>query len=217
MIPKPLEEITEADFNEPVNAGVEERKTIDYKQQLPTWNDSGKRELLADVSSFANTAGGDLVFGITESAGSPTSIPGVEIADPDQEVLRIDNIIRNGLSPRIRQVTKAILLASTRYIVIIRTERSWYGPHRLIFRGDSRFYGRTSNGKYELDVTDLRNAFILTNTVSEKMAAFRSERVIALANGQALTPVVDGPKLVLHALPVESFGTKAQFDVLSLQ
>src|ERR1039457_6130841 len=100
MILKPIDEITEADLSDLVNAGVAERKTLDYKQQLPETNDAGKRELLADVSSFANTAGGDLVFGVTESAGVPTGIPGVQIGDTDQEILRFDSIIRDGLSPR---------------------------------------------------------------------------------------------------------------------
>ena len=147
MIAKPLDQITEADLTQFLNAGVAERKTLDYKQQLPDMNDAGKKELLADVSSFANTAGGDLVFGVSEVAGLPTAIPGVSIADTDQLILRLDSIIRDGLSPRIRHTTRAVPLANGNYVLIIRSERSWYGPHRLVFRGDSRFYGRTTNGK----------------------------------------------------------------------
>jgi len=199
-----------------ISGGVAERKTLDYKQQLPDTNDAGKRELLADVSSFANTAGGDLVFGMTESAGVPAAIPGVQIGDIDQEILRFDSIIRDGLSPRIRHATRGIPLANGRYVLIIRSERSWYGPHRVIFKGDSRFYGRTTNGKYELDVTDLRNAFLLANTITEKIAASRSERIIALQNGQGLTPLAEGPKLVIHCMPLESFGANPQYDVLAL-
>jgi hypothetical protein len=216
MILKPIDEITEAHLSDLVNAGVAERKTLDYKQQLPETNDAGKRELLADVSSFANTAGGDLVFGVTESAGVPTGIPGVQIGDTDQEILRFDSIIRDGLSPRIRHTTRAVPLASGRYVLIIRSARSWYGPHRVVFKGDSRFYGRTTNGKYELDVTDLRNAFLFANTVTEKIAAFRAERVIALENGQPLAPLAEGPKLVMHCMALESFGAKPQYDVLTL-
>jgi predicted HTH transcriptional regulator len=78
VISKPLDQINEADFDDLLRAGVSERKTLDYKQQLPEMNDAGKRELLADVSSFANTAGGDLIFGITENAGVPTGVPGVQ-------------------------------------------------------------------------------------------------------------------------------------------
>jgi predicted HTH transcriptional regulator len=102
VILKPIDQITEADLSDLVTDGDSERKTLDYKQQLPDPDDAGKRELLADVSSFANTAGGDLIFGITESAGVPTSVPGVQIADTDHKSLRLDSIIRTRLSPRIR-------------------------------------------------------------------------------------------------------------------
>ena len=94
MTPKPIDQITEADLGDLVKAGLAERKTLDYKRQLPDTNDVGKRELLADVSSFANTAGGDLVFGMTESAGAPTGIPGVQIGDTDQEILRFSSSSR---------------------------------------------------------------------------------------------------------------------------
>jgi hypothetical protein len=217
MISKPLESVTEGDLKDLVSAAVAERKTLDYKQQLPGGSDADKRELLADVSSFANTAGGDLLFGMTENAGVPTGVRGVQIGDPEQEVLRLESIIRTGLSPRIRQSTQPMRLASGLHVLIIRIERSWYGPHRVVFKGDSRFYGRSTNGKYELDVTDLRNAFLFANAVTEKIAAFRSERVIALENGAAPMPMADGPKVVLHCIPLESFGAMPQYDVLSLR
>ena len=108
-------------------------------------------------------------------------------------------------------------LTNGRYVMIIRSQRSWYGPHRVIFKGDSRFHGRTTNGKYELDVTDLRNAFLFANTVTEKVAAFRSGRVIALESGRTLAPLAEGPKLVIHCMPLESFGAKAHYDVLALE
>jgi hypothetical protein len=217
VIPKPIDQIIEADFIDLVNAGVVERRTLDYKQQIQEMNDAGRKELLADVSSFANTAGGDLFFGISESAGVPTGVPGVQIGDTDQEILRLDSIIRTGLAPRIRHLTRAVPLANGRHVMVIRSERSWYGPHRVIFKGGSRFWGRTSNGKYELDVTDLRNAFLFANTVTEKITAFRTERVIALENGQPLAPLAGGAKLVIHCMALESFGAMPQYDVLALQ
>ena len=88
MIPKPLDEITEGDLNALVTASVPEKRTLDYKREIQQLNDAGKRELLADVSSFANTAGGDLILGMTESEGVPTGLPGISIADLDQEILR---------------------------------------------------------------------------------------------------------------------------------
>ena len=42
MINKPLDQITEADLGDLMKAAVAERKTLDYKQQLPDTNDAGQ-------------------------------------------------------------------------------------------------------------------------------------------------------------------------------
>jgi predicted HTH transcriptional regulator len=55
----------EEDLNALVTNGISEGRTIDYKEQLDISQDAEKKELLADIMSFANASGGDLVFGIT--------------------------------------------------------------------------------------------------------------------------------------------------------
>ncbi|MEO6803124.1 MAG: ATP-binding protein [Granulicella sp.] len=86
MIPKALNAITEEDLQALITNGVAEGRTIDYKRDLPGNSDSDKKELLADVSPFANTGGGDLVFGMSEAGGLPTQITGTGAADLDLEV-----------------------------------------------------------------------------------------------------------------------------------
>jgi hypothetical protein len=50
----------------------------------------------------------------------------------------------------------------------------------------------------------------------QKAAAFRSERIKALANAESFVPLEAGPKLVLHCIPLESFATDTQHDVFAL-
>lgn len=72
MIAKRLSEIEKSDLDALVTNGVSEGKTLDYKLSLPGPSDDDKKEFLADVSSFANAGGGDIVFGIcTRSTASP--------------------------------------------------------------------------------------------------------------------------------------------------
>lgn len=59
---------------------VSEGRTIDYKRELPGNSDGDKKEFLADVSSFANTSGGDLILGVDENAGVPIQITGFQSA-----------------------------------------------------------------------------------------------------------------------------------------
>ena len=43
-----------------------------------------KREFLADVTAFANAAGGDLVFGVSTRDGVAAQVEGIELDDPDK-------------------------------------------------------------------------------------------------------------------------------------
>jgi predicted HTH transcriptional regulator len=108
MIPKPFEAITEDDLLALIANAVSEGRTIDYKRELPGNSDSEKKEFLADVSSFANTGGGDLVFGMDEVEGLATQLIGFQSANADLEIQRLESILASGLDPRIRHVAKVI-------------------------------------------------------------------------------------------------------------
>lgn len=108
MLNKPLNNITESDVLLLKEQKVEEGKKIDYKQDVYGASDNEKKELLADVSSFVNTEGGDLLIGVEEKNGISISVEGVKLKNPDSKILRIENIIRNGLDPRVLVSTKAI-------------------------------------------------------------------------------------------------------------
>jgi len=213
MITKPLEQIVEADFQTLISNAVREGRTIEYKGTLPGNADADKREFLADVSSFSNTAGGDLIYGAEEDQGALTRVVGLAMADADLEIRRLESTIADGLEPRIRYSLR-LVPCSGGPVLIIRTEKSWIGPHRVIFRGHDKFYGRNAAGKYPLDVTELRAAFTLASGIREKIRAFRTDRIIALNNNETPMPLVAGAKIVLHLLPIESFAAPAQYDVL---
>lgn len=213
MILKPLNSVSEADLQILITNAVPEGKTIEYKELLPGNADAEKKEFLADVSSFANTVGGDLIFGITEDQGTPASIVGVIANDLDLELRRLDSIIMSGLDPRIRYAVRVVDCNGGRRIIVIRCERSWSGLHRVVFKGHDKFYGRNSAGKYPLDVAELRTAFTLSGTVNERIANFRTDRIIALSNNDTPIPFVESPKIILHC-PIESFAAQPRYNVL---
>lgn len=85
MIDRPLHQITYADIERFVAERWPEGKTLDYKRDAYGNKDDDKKELLKDVSSFANTQGGDILIGVDEDKGLPTGIPGVTLPDIDKE------------------------------------------------------------------------------------------------------------------------------------
>jgi hypothetical protein len=214
MIQKPVDTISEDDLLALITNGVSEGRTIDYKRELPGNSDGDKKEFLADVSSFANTSGGDLVFGIDEAQGLPTQLTGFQSANADMEIRRLESILASGLDPRIRYAARVIPCSGGLKSLVIRVDRSWTGPHRVIFKGHDKFYGRNSAGKYPLDINELRSAFTLASTVTERIRAFRTDRIISLSNNETPIPFVDDPKIVLHCIPIESFAGQLQYDIL---
>jgi hypothetical protein len=215
MISKRLEEIGESDLDHLLANDVTEGKTIEYKKVLPGNSDSDKKEFLADVSSFANTTGGDLIFGIDEAQGAPVGIPGLVLSDPDLEVRRLDSIISDGLEPRIRFATRVIQRNGSLPALVVRTERSWIGPHRVIFKGHDKFYARNSAGKYPMDVSELRSAFTLAGSVTEQVRRFRADRLARLSDNKPPVALMAGlSHTVLHCIPLESFSRTVQYDVL---
>ena len=64
MLEKRLSDLGIEDLERLIRDGVPEGKALEYKQALPTDTDGDKKEFLADVSSFANTAGGFLIYGM---------------------------------------------------------------------------------------------------------------------------------------------------------
>jgi Putative DNA-binding domain len=215
MISKRLEEIGEDDIDHLVANSVTEGKTIEYKKVLPGNSDADKKEFLADISSFANTTGGDLIFGIDEEQGVPTGIPGLALSDPDAEVLRLDSIVNDGLEPRVRFGTRVIQRGGKPPALIVKIERSWIGPHRVTFKGHDKFYARNSAGKYPMDVSELRSAFTLASSVTEQVRQFRADRLARLHNNKTpVTLVAGASRTVLHCIPLESFSRSVQYDVL---
>ncbi len=216
MIAKSVDQITEEDLQALVDNSVVERKTLEYKQALPSNSDSDKKEFLADVSSFANASGGDLIYGITsdKKTGTPKSVDGLSIENADQEILRLENMIRDGIGPRIASITtKSISLSNSGDALLIRIPKSWNSPHRVTFKGHDKFYSRSSNGKYPLDVGELRIAFNLSETITERIRNFRQDRISKIFANETPVPFYDSAKIVLLLIPIISFNPAQSYNI----
>ncbi len=74
---KLFSDLDETDLQSLINNQVTEGKSVEYKSSLPGNSDRDKKEFLADVSSFSNSAGGYLLYGITEENGLPQELIGL--------------------------------------------------------------------------------------------------------------------------------------------
>jgi Schlafen, AlbA_2 len=224
MISKPFEQIDKADILNLIANEVGEGRILDYKEILPGNSDSEKTEFLADVSSFANTAGGHILYGVRERRdgdGKPTGIPesadGLNGVNADSEILRLESIIRSSLAPRVPGFrSKSIDGFSNGSVLVLWIPKSWSGPHMVTYKNHSRFYSRSSNGKYAMDVSEIRSGFALSEDVPEKIRDFRDQRISKIITNDTPVPVLELPKIVLHLVPMSSLTGAQQFHVAEI-
>ncbi|SDR45438.1 Putative DNA-binding domain-containing protein [Rhizobiales bacterium GAS113] len=205
MLSKRLEELTTEDVEALATDGVAEGAHLEFKQDPVGTSDEAKREFLADVTSFANAGGGDIIFGISEAAGIADQAMGIAVADPDQEQLRLAQLIRTGAEPTLQTTdTKWLGRSDGRGYLVIRMARSWSAPHRVTLRGHDKFYVRDGGGKHPMNVDELRRAFGLAESVVERIRAFRSDRLSEITSNTEVT-LADGLVLVIHVVPFSAF------------
>ena len=217
---KPLDSIKEEDLKELIENHVIEKKDLDYKLTLPSSREGDKKEFLADIVSFANTSGGDIIYGIGQNnaTGYPSDLSGIDLPNKDQEILRLESMIREGIEPRIPPVgIQPVALANKKTVIIVRIQKSWLSPHRVKFNNDHRFYARGTNGKYELDVGELQTAFTFREGVNDRIRKFRENRISSLfANETPVPSFCNDAKIVLHLIPLISFNASTLYDIDSI-
>lgn len=213
----PIGSLSEEHLQRLVQDGEQENKTIEFKQELPGNGDADKKEFLADFTSFANTVGGDLIYGVRAPNGIAQEVVGLK-GDLDAEMNRLENIIRTGIQPRVTGYSaKPIALENGKKVLFFRVPRSWALPHRVILGSHDKFYGRNSTGKYALDVPELRALFVLSETTADRIRAFRADRLALIGAGETPILLPNGPKTVLHIVPINAFAPGVNLDVSVLE
>lgn len=189
-----------------IDTGATEARDVEYKSATYGGNDDARSEFLADVSSLANTVGGDLIIGMTANSGIPVALAPLMIADVEKECLRLESMARDGLEPRIPNLQiKSVPLSGGGAAILARIPRSYNPPHRVVFKGKNRFWARSSAGKYEPDVDELRTLFMLAPQLADRIRSFRADRVAKIAVGEAPVTLIDTFCLVVHLVPFSAF------------
>lgn len=189
-----------------IDTGAAESRDIEYKTATYGGNDEARAEFLADVSSLANTVGGDLIIGMAADNGIPAAIVPLAMADIGKECLRLESMARDGLEPRIPDLQiKSVPLSGGGAAILVRVPRSYNPPHRVVYKGKNRFWARSSAGKYEPDVDELRTLFTLAPQLADRIRSFRADRVAKITVGEAPVALMGTFCLVVHLVPFSAF------------
>jgi hypothetical protein len=211
-----LDKIGEAEIQRLLSMGVPESSYLDYKQA--TYGDAGndRSEFLADISSFANALGGDVLIGVAEKNGVPTALTPFA-GDCDAEKRRLEQIALTGLEPRISNLRiHSVPIAAGGHVIIVRVPRSFISPHRVIARDSNRFWARAGTTKYQPNVEQLRRLFNDAPHLAERIRAFQTDRLVKIAAGDTPIPMNSLGKVVVHVIPIPSFADGRMVDIVSV-
>lgn len=211
-----IEALEEAHLLRLIGDGVAESAELEYKRDSYGGRDQDKKEFLKDASAFANTDGGDIVIGMEEAEGIPVNLIGVAGINVDAEILRLDNLLRDAVQPRLLGVQwRPVPLAGGQAAIVLRIPRSLNGPHRVAFQGWNKFFVRNAAGVHEVSVDELRDLFLSAHRLEERVRAFRIDRIMKLKSGETPRPVVLRPGVLLHIVPLSALASGASVDVLA--
>lgn len=214
----PIERITFADLQALKDAAVRESRTIDYKKTWQLSDEASKKEFIADVASFANAGGGDIVYGISEAAGVPDAIVGLSGFDFDKEMLRAQSLLASWIDPRVAGASfRLVERVPETPVLVVRVPRSWNGPHMVTYNGYNRFFSRNANGKYEMDVRELKDAFLSASGRSARLRDFRLDRISRIAANDVGVRLASNYAVALHLLPLGELPVFDYSKILTLQ
>ncbi|CAE6854493.1 hypothetical protein R69746_07512 [Paraburkholderia aspalathi] len=211
-----LDAVTEGDIQDLIDHGVRESRTLDYKRDWPADRDA-RIEIAKDVCAFANSLGGDLVFGVDDGkTGVAIGFVPVTVDNLDGELLVLTSFLRDTLEPRVTGGLHAhpVPLAAGGHVVILRVSPSPSAPHRVT--KDNHFYARTSVGKEPMDIHGIRNAFAASASLGNSIRNFCDDALTRLE--RRLTPALgkDEALCVCHVVPVSAFSRHETHDIDSL-
>jgi hypothetical protein len=150
---KPLEELKFADIEQLKNNKICESQILDYKKQLLADN-----KLLKQVSAFANTQGGFLIFGVEETGkgGHPKEILGMDKAHLNKE--RMEQIILGNIQPRLNVKMQVVKHQDpSKVILVVQIPNSYLKPH--MNSHDNKFYKRYEFEALPMTEMEVNNAY----------------------------------------------------------
>jgi len=185
-----LDRLKADDFLGLVDRAIPENIHLDYKLKLQLFCPDQKQQqkfrqdFLADVTAFANSHGGVIVYGVQEDSregrtGCPEAVVGFEIENPDEYKRTIEALFRDGIEERLPFAPEVHTcpLDDGKFVLAIRCRRSMRQPHRVVLGGHNGFYLRVNTQNQLMNTSQIRDAVLGSASYLEKIETFINDRV----------------------------------------
>jgi hypothetical protein len=217
MLPPLHRRWTAKDLDVLMDAKVKENRFIEYKRELPATKDSDTKDLLANVSAFANSSGGTILYGIDEDQGEPIACTGIGSIDAQKTIERLSNIIGNSLDPPLRGFNFGVIAREDgQRVLVLQINQSASAPH-MLNKGSPKFYSRGVAGNVPMGSYEIRAAFLAAEGISEKVRTFVQERCQLIEARKIDFDLSGEGQAVLHIVPIEAFSRPRTVSMVDLQ
>lgn len=221
MFNKPINQLTKSDLQLLIDNEQIENKILEYKQSLDIENirqSEIKKEFVADISAFANSQGGLIFFGIEEeningkNTGKPIKISPLTIKNIDDTKLKLQNIIDSSIEPKIIGYDIAeIEISKNEYVLVFHIPQTFNKPFRSL--ADYKFHIRGNGKKDTLDVQGLKQLVLQSESLTEKIKNFITDRNLKIKANEAPALLANNPKIAVHIIPIMHFENINDFDI----
>lgn len=151
-----------------------------------------------------------IVYGISEkrdadgrATGIPDAIVGIGDLNADKVTLQYTQRLRDALNPPLTRVTMQAVEVDGRNVFVLGSGKSLVGPHAVWLDRSGKFFRRNTNGKYQMETSELRSVFLEQLEWRRESETFRRERIAkALRKEVCGDPSAVACATFLHVLPL---------------
>jgi predicted HTH transcriptional regulator len=156
---------TKLDLDRLIEEDIQESLTLDYKDaQALEKTDRKRNELCKDVSAFANSAGGQIIYGIQENGHHPVRVQDADAVSP-ADISRewVEQVIDSNVQPRIQNLRIHpidVALGRVAYVITI-PQATINAPHQA---PDNKYYYRQNFQSVPMEDYQVRDTMRRTTT-----------------------------------------------------
>jgi hypothetical protein len=154
---RPLAEQNYADLEAFLQQQIGENLTLDYKRELSTSSNRDRAELCKDISAFANSQGGMIIYGVDEDSTdrTPQLPPTGTLRTVGRQSVEewAAQVLSSGVQPQMDFEMEPFDYGGgpNRCLLVVRTTASPSAPHMVTLQGNNRYYRRSN---YETRIAD---------------------------------------------------------------
>lgn len=185
---------------------IEENIHLDYKEQL-----GSNAEIAKDFSSFANSDGGNIIYGMQEVGNKPTEIKPINLPNLRE---KLDQIARNGIDPSLDVRILPIdvnIRGNKGQVFLINIPRKYPILHQAVKR--AKYYKRTEFTSSPMSNFEIETAFKLVYNYEERITSFFQKRIHELNSGEFHVNIPSQTRMLIHMISIDSLETNRSLDL----